>query len=133
MPLERVSQKFKDISMSFQSNPLTFDLIGSKDANAIARSIRNIITTRPGEKLFNPEFGTRITDSLFELLDETTADEIKDEIRFSINNFEPRVRYISSIVEPKYDENAFNVKIVYQIVGLDIPPQQLEFILLPSR
>lgn len=133
MPLERVSQKFKDISMSFQSNPLTFDLIALKDANAIARSIRNIITTRPGEKLFNPEFGTRITDSLFELLDETTADEIKDEIEYSINNFEPRVRYISSIVEPKYDENAFNVKIVYQIVGLDIPPQQLEFILLPSR
>ena len=51
MPLERVSQKFKDISMSFQSNPLTFDLIALKDANAIARSIRNIITTRPGEKL----------------------------------------------------------------------------------
>jgi len=133
VPLERVSQKFKDISMSFQSNPLTFDLIALKDANAIARSIRNIITTRPGEKLFNPEFGTKITDSLFELLDETTADEIKDEIEYSINNFEPRVRYISSIVEPKYDENAFNVKIVYQIVGLDIPPQQLEFILLPTR
>ena len=133
MPLERVSQKFKDISMSFQSNPLTFDLIALKDANAIARSIRNIITTRPGEKLFNPEFGTKITDSLFELLDETTADEIKDEIEYSINNFEPRVRYISSIVEPKFSENAFNVKIVYQIVGLDIPPQQLEFILLPTR
>ena len=133
MPLERVSQKFKDISMSFQSNPLTFDLIALRDANAIARSVRNIITTRPGEKLFNPEFGTKITDSLFELLDETTADEIKDEIRFSINNFEPRVRYISSIVEPKYDENAFNVKIIYQIIGIDVPPQQLEFILLPTR
>lgn len=133
MPLERVSQKFKDISMSFQSNPLTFDLIALKDANAIARSVRNIITTRPGEKLFNPEFGTRITDSLFELLDETTANEIKDEIKYSINNFEPRVRYISSIVEPKYDENAFNVKIIYQIIGIDVPPQQLEFILLPTR
>lgn len=133
MPLERVSQKFKDISMSFQSNPLTFDLIALRDANAIARSIRNIITTRPGEKLFNPNFGTKITDSLFELLDDTTADEIKDQIRLSINRFEPRVRYINSIVEPKYDENAFNVKIIYQIVGLDIPPQQLEFILLPTR
>jgi len=133
VPLERVSQKFKDISMSFQSNPLTFDLIALRDANAIARSVRNIITTRPGEKLFNPEFRKKITDSLFELLDETTADEIKDEIRFSINNFEPRVRYISSIVEPKYDENAFNVKIIYQIIGIDVPPQQLEFILLPTR
>ena len=119
--------------MSFQSNPLTFDLIALKDANAIARSVRNIITTRPGEKLFNPEFGTKITDSLFELLDKTTADEIKDQIKRSINRFEPRVRYINSIVEPKYDENAFNVKIIYQIIGIDVPPQQLEFILLPTR
>ena len=133
MPLERVSQKFKDISMSFQSNPLTFDLIALRDANTIARSIRNIITTRPGEKLFNPNFGTKITDSLFELLDDTTADEIKNQIRLSINRFEPRVRYINSIVEPKYDENAFNVKIIYQIIGIDVPPQQLEFILLPTR
>ena len=133
MPLERVSQKFKDISMSFQSNPLTLDLIALRDANAIARSVKNIITTRPGEKLFNPEFGTRITDSLFELLDQTTANEIKDEIQYSINNFEPRVRYIDSIVEPLPDENAFNVQIIYQIIGLDIPPQQLEFILLPTR
>lgn len=133
MPLERISQKFKDISMSFQSNPLTFDLIALRDANAIARSIKNIIVTRPGEKLFDPEFGTNITDSLFEQLDDTTADEIKDQIKFSINRFEPRVRYISSIIDPNYEENAFNVQIVYEIVGLDIAPQQLEFILLPTR
>ena len=133
MPLERVSQKFKDISMSFQSNPLTFDLIALRDANAIARSVRNIITTRPGEKLFNPDFGTKITDSLFELLDDTTANEIQDQIKLSINRFEPRVKYINSIVEPKYNENAFNVKIIYQIIGIDVPPQQLEFILLPTR
>ena len=55
MPLERISQGFKDISMSFQTNPLTDDLIVLKDANAIARSVRNIVLTAPGEKFFNPE------------------------------------------------------------------------------
>ena len=40
MPLERVSQGFKDVSMTFQSNPLNSDLIGLKNATAIARAVR---------------------------------------------------------------------------------------------
>ena len=54
MPLERVSQSFKDVSMSFKVNPLNNDLVALKNANAIARSVRNIILTSPGEKFFNP-------------------------------------------------------------------------------
>ena len=61
MPLERVSQGFKDVSMSFKVNPLTNDLIGLKNENAIARSIRNIVFTLPGEKFFNESFGSRIS------------------------------------------------------------------------
>ncbi len=56
MPLERVSQGFKDISMTFQTNPLTSDLIALKNENAIARSIRNIVFTIPGEKFFDESF-----------------------------------------------------------------------------
>ena len=66
MPLERVSQGFKDLSMSFQVNPLNDDLIGLKNENAIARSIRNIVFTLPGEKFFNEDFGSQISASLFE-------------------------------------------------------------------
>ena len=69
MPLERVSKGFKDISMTFQVNPLSSDLIALKNENAIARSVRNIIFTVPGEKVFDPDFGTDINASLFELLD----------------------------------------------------------------
>ena len=55
MPLERVSRGFKDLSMTFQSNPLNDDLIGLKNENAIARSVRNIVMTVPGEKFFQPD------------------------------------------------------------------------------
>ena len=83
MPIQRISQGFKDISMTFQSNPLTRDLIVLKNENAIARSVKNIVFTVPGEKPFNPEFGSRITDSLFENIDDITASqlEMKLEIR----------------------------------------------------
>ena len=133
MPLERVKQEFKDVSMSFQTNPLNDDLIALKNSSAIARSIRNIVFTQPGEKFFNPDFGSRISESLFENIDDASADVIRDEIRNSIRNFEPRVNLLSVIVRPNFDFNEMNVTIEYEIIGIDIPPQQLDFVLLPTR
>jgi phage baseplate assembly protein W len=133
MPLQRVSQGFKDISMSFQSNPLTNDLIALKNENAIARSIRNIVFTLPGEKFFNENFGSRISQSLFENLDSSSALVIQDEIENSIRNYEPRVSLVDVQVNPDFDNNSFDVIIVYRIVGIDVPAQQLQFVLQPTR
>ena len=133
MPQQRVKRKFKDISMSFESNPLNDDLVSLSDTTAIARSIRNIVFTSPGEKFFNPDFGSRISESLFENVDEVSALAIEDEIRSSIINFEPRVNLLDTIVASNPDDNEMNVTIEYEIVGIDIPPQQLEFVLLPTR
>ena len=133
MPQERASRKFKDLSMSFKTNPLNDDLIGLKNTSAIARSLKNIVFTQPGEKFFNPNFGSRISESLFENIDDTSADVIRDEIRNSIRNFEPRVNLLSVIVRPNFDFNEMNVTIEYEIIGIDIPPQQLDFVLLPTR
>ena len=133
MPQQRVKRKFKDISMSFEKNPLNDDLISLSDTSAIARSIRNIVFTSPGEKFFNPDFGSRISESLFENVDEVSALAIEDEIRSSIINFEPRVNLLDTVVVANPDDNEMNVTIEYEIVGIDIPPQQLEFVLLPTR
>ncbi len=133
MPLQRVSQGFKDISMTFQSNPLNDDLIGLKNANAIARSLRNIVFTIPGEKFFDENFGSRITESLFENIDEITATIIVDEIRQSIINYEPRVSLIDVEAFPDYDNNTFDVNITYEIIGADVPNQELQFVLQSSR
>ena len=133
MPLERISQGFKDISMSFESNPLTDDLIALKNENAIARSIKNIVFTLPGEKYFDPEFGSDISAALFENIDDISGGMIEDQLRQSINNYEPRVNLQEVITSPNYDNNAFDVTIRYEIIGADVPPQQLEFVLQSTR
>ena len=133
MPQQRVSQSFKDISMSFETNPLNDDLIALKNTTAIARSLRNIVFTQPGEKFFQPEFGSRVSASLFEIVDELSAISIRDEIRSSIINYEPRVKLLDVIVVPNPGDNEMNVTIKYEIVGLDISPQRLDFALLPTR
>ena len=133
MPTQRVSKSFKDLSMSFKFNPLSGDLIALKNENAIARAVRNIVLTTPGEKFFDPDFGSSISEILFENVDEITAVSIEDEIKSSLKNYEPRVELIDVNVDPNFDENQFDVIISYRIVGIDIPPSQLEFALLPSR
>ena len=133
MPLERVSQGFKDISASFQTNPLNDDLIAIKNETAIARSIRNIVFTLPGEKFFDEDFGSDISRSLFENIDSTSALFIREQIRDSITNFEPRVNLIRVDAIPLVDQHTFNVKIIYEIVGIDVPAQQLDFVLQPTR
>jgi len=133
VPLERVSQGFKDISMTFQANPLNNDLIALKNENAIARSIRNIVFTLPGEKFFDSSFGSRITESLFDNIDDITATIIVDEIRESIETNEDRVKLNNVEAFPDYENNSFDLTITYEIVGRNIPTQELQFVLQSSR
>jgi len=133
MPLERVSKGFKDLSMTFQANPINYDLIALKNETAIARSIRNLVFTYPGEKFFNENLGSKVSRSLFENMDDISASVIKDEIENTIRNYEPRVDLIEVVVSPNYDNNEFNVTINYRIVGIDVLPQQLSFALQPTR
>ena len=133
MPAQRVSKGFKDLSMSFKFNPLSGDLIALKNENAIARSVRNIVLTTPGEKIHDPYFGSNVNALLFENVDEISAVAIRDEIENSLKNYEPRIVLEEILVDPDYDMNQFDVTITYRIVGIDVPPTQLEFELLPSR
>lgn len=133
MPAERISKTFKDISLSFQVNPLNYDLIAIKNETSIARSIRNLVLTQPGERFFNQNIGSRVNQSLFENIDDISASILKDEIENTIKNYEPRVDLINIDINPNYDNNEFNVTIKYYIVGVDVLPQQLSFALQPTR
>jgi phage baseplate assembly protein W len=133
MPSERISRSFKDLSMSFQISPLNYDIIAIKNETAIARSVRNLVLTSTGERFFNQNLGSGVSKLLFDNMDPITASTIKDEIERTIVNYEPRVDITSIDVIPNYDDNEFNVTIRYNIVGIDVLPQQLSFALQPTR
>ena len=133
MPVERVSRGFKDISMSFEVNPINNDIIGVKNDTAIARSIRNLIFTVPGERFFNENLGSKVSQVLFDTVDDISASAIRDEIEETIIKYEPRVKLNDIRVKPDFDNYTFDVTIVYDIVGIDALTQQLNFALQPTR
>ena len=133
MPVQRRSRGFLDLSASFKNNPLSNDLIGLKNENAIARSVRNLILTTQGERPFQPVLGSNVNNLLFDNMDKLTASALKDEIRNTIENYEPRVEIEEIIVDANFDNNEFNVTIQYYIVGIDVPEQELSFVLESTR
>ena len=133
MPVERLSRGFKDLSASFQTNPLSNDLIALKNESAIARSVRNLVLTAQGERPFQPVLGTGVSRLLFENMDKLTASAIRSELRTTIENYEPRVEINEIIVEPNPEGNAMDVTLQYFIIGIDVPEQELTFALEPTR
>ena len=133
MPVQRLSKGFKDLSASFQSSPLSNDLIALKNESAIARSVRNLVLTIQGERPFQPVLGTGVSRLLFENMDKLTASAIRSELRTTIENYEPRVEINEILVEPDFEGNAMHVTLQYFIIGIDVPEQELTFALEPTR
>ena len=130
---QRISRSFKDISLSFDPHPVTKDLPVLRNERAITRSVRNLVQTIPGEKFFNPLLGSNTTGLLFDFIDIGTADSIEEEILTTISNFEPRVNNVSVQVDPRPDENNFNITVFFDIVGQSLPSQEFTFILEATR
>ena len=133
MAIQRNSKAFKDISLTFVPHPVTKDLPVLINERAIVRSVRNLVETIPTERFFNSLIGTDIRGSLFENFSRNTAIIIEDQVRETINNFEPRVDNVRVEVNASVDTNTLDVKVLFDIVGLEAPTQSFTFLLEPTR
>ena len=137
MAITRISRAFKDISLSFKRHPVTNDIGMLKNADAIKRSVRNLVQTIPNERFFNSTIGSDVRNLLFEnvpgFIDFGTASIIEKQIMTTIENYEPRVDNLEVNVDPRPDQNEYEVAIIFDIVGQDFPSQEFSFILKATR
>jgi len=133
MPLERVSQSFRDISLSFARNPLNSDLIDITNETSISRAIQNLVLTQKGERFFNQDLGSDVSASLFENLDLISSAVIQSSIENVINNYEPRVKLLEVNVSVNEEGNGYEIRMLYDIIGIEALPQQLDFALQQTR
>ena len=127
------SRAFKDINLSFKRHPVTNDVVTIRNEDAIKRSVRNIIFTILGEKPFEPNFGSVVNESLFDLNTNLSEIRITDEIKSSLLNYEPRIDNIEVTVQVAPDRNEMNCTVQYDIVGLPAPTQEVDVLLFPAR
>ena len=127
------SLSFKDLNITFKKHPVTNDVVVSKDASAIKQAIVNLLLTNKGERLMNPTYGSDIRSYLFEPMDYGTANQIKNNIRNTIEIFEPRIRVLQISATPNFDDNGFDITMTYNVIGTDTPPVTVDFFLSRTR
>ena len=127
------SRAFKDINLSFKRHPVTNDVVAIRDEDAIKRSVKNIIFTTLGEKPFQPNFGSVINESLFELNTSLNEVRIVDEIKTSLALYEPRIGNVNATVSIYPDSNEMNATVQYDIIGIPAPTQTVDVLLFPAR
>ena len=127
------SRAFKDINLSFKRHPVTNDVVAVRNEDAIKRSVKNIIFTILGEKPFSPNFGSVISESLFDLNTSLSEIRVSDEISASLLNHEPRIDNIVVTVSISPDTHEINCIVQYDIVGIPSPTQEVDVLLFPAR
>ena len=133
MAIQRRSRAFKDISLSFTPHPVTKDLPVLVNERAIVRAVRNLIETIPSERFFDSNLGTNIRAMLFENFTGSSVMIIEDMVRSTLRNYEPRVGDVGVEIDAAPDSNALEVKVIFEINGLEAPVQSFSFILEPTR
>ena len=137
MAITRISRAFKDISLSFKRHQVTGDIGVLKNADAIKRSVRNLVQTIPSERFFNSTIGSEVRNLLFNnvpgFVDFGTASIIEGQIRNTIENYELRVTNLDVNVEPRPDQNEYEVFIIFDIIGQQFPTQEFSFLLKATR
>ena len=129
----KISRAFKDISLSFSRHPVTNDLVALKNEDAVKKSVINLCRTKLNERFFNDLLGTRIEESLFDLNNDDISSVLETEIETLLENYEPRITLndVSAVAQP--DSHDLYIRIGYAITGLPFPPQNIEFLLQPTR
>lgn len=106
-------------SIGIGTNPVnSTDLVIDTDINAIKNSIRNILTTRKGQKILNPVFGCSLDQYLFLPLNDVYARAIGDEILSVIQTYEPRIEVLKIIVTPNINELQYEIKMFYRFLEI---------------
>ena len=129
----KISRAFKDISLSFSRHPVTNDLVSLKNEDAVKRSVINLCRTKVNERFFNDLLGTRIEESLFDLNNDDIASVLESEIETLLENYEPRITLNDVSAVAQQDSHDLYIRIGYVITGLPFPPQNIEFLLQPTR
>ena len=122
----------RDLTIQFTKNPNTDDLALKTGSNAVRESIKNLILTKKGERLFQPALGSNITELLFEPGDVITEKLIEDEIRTVMENFEDRAEIIDVIVNDDRAGDGYRVKVIFSVIN-DNAPSVFETFLSRTR
>jgi phage baseplate assembly protein W len=114
---QKIPDLFSDFMTDLTPHPITGDVTRVKNEVSVKQSIKNLILTNYGERLFQPTIGSNVNRSLFEPNDNVLAEDLRYHIAKTIEDFEPRAQVQIIDVQPFPDDNRIKINIVYSLIN----------------
>lgn len=109
---------FSDFMTSFAKTPVGNQLARVTNEQAVMQSLKNLIRTNLGERLFQPTVGSDVMATLFELNTDDARDSLELFISNTVENNEPRVNLIQTIVDTQdINENQIEITLIYNLIN----------------
>lgn len=119
--LDRKNELYSDFLTNLNTHPVSRETLRYVNETAVTRSIRNLLNTQQGERLYQPDVGSNVRKLLFEPIDDTTTDILASTIRDTLNAYEPRAKVLNIQVIPDEGRNRYVVTVVYMLINKQDP------------
>lgn len=119
--LDRKNELYSDFLTNLNTHPVSRETLRYVNETAVTRSIRNLLNTQQGERLYQPDVGSNVRKLLFEPIDDTTTDILASTIRDTLNAYEPRAKVLDVSVVPDEERNRYVVAVVYMLINKQDP------------
>jgi len=116
-PRSKQAEFFSDFGANLEQIPGRADLSRKVNEQAVRESIKNLVLTDRGERLFQPDIGCNIRGSLFENIDQNTILILKENIKSTLKTYEPRCDVKDVIVNANIDRHEIFVKIIFSVIN----------------
>jgi hypothetical protein len=120
-PLSNQDQIYSDFLTDLNPHPVSKDIVKFINERAVARSIRNLLSTNKGDRLYQPDIGSDLSNLLFEQMTDGMATTISNLIYSLLEQYEPRAKIIRLSVVPKYDRNLYDINMSFMIINSQEP------------
>lgn len=119
--LTNPDELYSDFLVNLNPHPVSGAVLRFTNEKAVTRSIRNLLLTNPGERLYQPDLGSGIRQLLFEPMSNFTSNMLGRFIEDTINKYEQRAKVLAVDVIPEEDKNRYTVTIVYVLINKQEP------------
>ncbi len=116
-------QVYSDFLNDLTPHPVVKDIVRYTNEASVNRSIRNLLRTNRGERLYQPDIGSDLQQLLFEPMIDSTGDLIRKFVQNTITNYEPRAKVLNVEVKAYEESNAYSVTIYYMLINRQDPVQ----------
>jgi phage baseplate assembly protein W len=117
-PVDTQAQKAVGVDLPFSAPAVFKSNYFTRDA--IKNNLINFYSTKRGERVMNPLFGSRLQNLVFNNITEITDDSIRAIITDETNNYFPFVTLADINIQKQEDNNQYIITITYQVANFGI-------------